>query len=232
MSGDFDFDLGRRVGEEGRVDDRRSEFDLAGGAQVEAGDFDLVAAFVRSLAGVIEEIEGAATQVNSSAAPVAEVPPGVVTVTCRGPAMQLGAVTLIWVAVSSVIVAALGPKWTASAPERLVPAIVTVSPPPSGPLVGLTAETVGAGTQVYSSAGLVVEVPPAVVTVRWTAPSAQAGAVALIWVAVSSVIVAELDPNSTAVCVFEVGAGDRTVFPPAVGPLLGSIAETLGGEGT
>ena len=46
----------------------------------------------------------------------------------------------------TVMVAALEPKSTAVAPERLVPLMVTLVPPPVGPLVGLIEVTVGAGT--------------------------------------------------------------------------------------
>ena len=45
-----------------------------------------------------------------------------------------------------MIVAALDPKSTALAPPRLVPVMVTLVPPPVGPLVGLIEVTVGAAT--------------------------------------------------------------------------------------
>ena len=47
---------------------------------------------------------------------------------------------------------------------------VTVVPPATGPALGLTAVTVGAGMKVKSSALEVAEVPPAVVTVTSTVP--------------------------------------------------------------
>ena len=73
---------------------------------------------------------------NSSAGEVAEVPPGVVTVTSTVP-LPAGEVAVIEVAESAVIVAAFDPKSTALAPSRLVPVMVTLVPPPVGPLVGL-----------------------------------------------------------------------------------------------
>ena len=41
------------------------------------------------------------------------------------------------------LVAALAPKWTAVAPVRFVPVIVTRVPPATGPKAGLTAVTEG-----------------------------------------------------------------------------------------
>ena len=56
-----------------------------------------------------------------------------------------GVVTVITVLLSAVIEPAVPPKLTLVAPDRLVPVIVTVVPPASGPLVGETLEIVGAG---------------------------------------------------------------------------------------
>jgi hypothetical protein len=76
----------------------------------------------------------------------AEVPAGVVTVTLTAPvASAAGLVTVILVALSEEMVAAALPKWTAVAPARLVPLMVTVVPPVSGPLLGLTPLTAGGG---------------------------------------------------------------------------------------
>ena len=82
---------------------------------------------------------------NWSDGEVAEVPPTVVTVTSTVP-VPAGEVAVIEVAESAVIVAALDPKSTALAPPRLVPVMVTLVPPPVGPLVGLIEVTVGAAT--------------------------------------------------------------------------------------
>jgi hypothetical protein len=58
------------------------------------------------------------------------------------------------------------PKFTAVAPARFVPVIVTDVPPVKNPVAGLTPVTAGAGT-VYVNWSLddVAEVPPAVTTV-------------------------------------------------------------------
>ena len=81
----------------------------------------------------------------SSAAEVALWPPGVLTVTSTVPE-PAGEVAVTCVADSALsAVAALAPNLTSLAPVRFVPVIVTVVPPPAGPLVGETFVTVGAG---------------------------------------------------------------------------------------
>ena len=81
---------------------------------------------------------------NWSEALVAEVPPGVVTVTSTVPAAPAGAVAVMEVVLLTVkVVAAVAPKATAVAPVKLVPVTVTEVPPATGPEVGLTAVTVG-----------------------------------------------------------------------------------------
>ena len=83
---------------------------------------------------------------NWSAALVALVPPTVVMRTSTVP-VPAGAVAVICVALLTVKpVAAVAPKVTAVAPEKLVPVTVTVVPPLVGPLVGEMEVTVGAGT--------------------------------------------------------------------------------------
>ena len=73
---------------------------------------------------------------NWSAADVAEVPPGVVTVTSTVPA-PAGEVAVIEVAeLTTKLVALVTPNFTAVAPVRLVPVIVTDVPPVVGPEVG------------------------------------------------------------------------------------------------
>ncbi len=68
-----------------------------------------------------------------------------VTVTSTVPALALGEVAVIEVALSAVMVPAEAPKLTVVAPLRLVPVMVTLVPPAVGPDDGLTPETVGAG---------------------------------------------------------------------------------------
>ena len=67
------------------------------------------------------------------------VPPGPVTVTSTVPAAPAGAVAVMEVALLTVKVeAAVVPNFTAVAPVKLVPVIVTEVPPVVGPEVGLT----------------------------------------------------------------------------------------------
>jgi hypothetical protein len=94
--------------------------------------------------GVTEETVGAATYVNWSAADVADVPTGVVTVTSTVPGDPAGLIAVIVVdEVTRKLVEAVEPKVTPVAPVRLAPVIVTELPPAAMPAVGLIAVTVG-----------------------------------------------------------------------------------------
>ena len=89
-------------------------------------------------------------------------------------------------------VAALAPNFTAVAPVKLVPVIVTELPPAAGPWVGFSAVTVGAVDDRVIGDSLPVPavglVPAGVVTVMSTVvPAVPAGAVAVIVVALSTV---------------------------------------------
>jgi len=72
-----------------------------------------------------------------SAAEVADVPEGVVTVTSTIPAAWTGLVAVIEVALTTITpVAAVLPNFTAVAPVKLVPEIVTEVPPAIEPDAG------------------------------------------------------------------------------------------------
>ena len=84
---------------------------------------------------------------NWSAADVADVPPAVVTVTSTVPVAPAGEVAVMDVAELTVNpVALVAPNFTAVAPVKLVPVMVTVVPPPEGPDVGAIEVTVGGPT--------------------------------------------------------------------------------------
>jgi hypothetical protein len=88
---------------------------------------------------------GANRYVNWSSDEVALVPLGVFTVMSTAP-LPAGEVAVIWVGLSTVNeVAGLPPKFTAEAPVKLLPPIVTLVPPAAGPELGLTLVTAGAG---------------------------------------------------------------------------------------
>jgi hypothetical protein len=104
---------------------------------------------------------------NRSAEVVAEVPPGVVTVTFTAPGfITNGLITTIWLAVSLMrpVTAAI-PKATAVAFARFVPVMVTMVPPEIGPDAGLTLVTAGTPRYVNWAPGELGEVPVGVVTV-------------------------------------------------------------------
>ncbi len=83
----------------------------------------------------------------SSADEVADVPPGVVTVTFTVPALSAGLVAVICVAELTVALPLLvAPKTTVAPEMNPVPVIVTDVPPAVDPVFGLTLETVGTAT--------------------------------------------------------------------------------------
>jgi hypothetical protein len=88
---------------------------------------------------------GGTVYVNWSAALVALVPPGVVTVTSTVPIVPAGAVAVMLVGLLTVKVAAVAPKSTAVAPANPLPPTVTDVVPVLGPEVGLRPVTVGVG---------------------------------------------------------------------------------------
>ena len=70
--------------------------------------------------------------------------------------------------------------------------------------------------------------PPGVVTVTSTVPL-PAGAVAVIWVALTTVtLVALVAPNLTAVAPVKLVPVIVTTVPPAVGPAVGLMVVTVG----
>ena len=94
------------------------------------------------------------------------------TVTSTVP-VPAGVVAVMVVSLATeYVVADIAPKFTADAPVKFVPVMVTEAPPVLGPETGLTSVTVGAGggTYVKWSFALVALVPLPVVTVTSTVP--------------------------------------------------------------
>ena len=75
------------------------------------------------------------------------MPPGVVTVMSTVP-LPAGDIAVMDVAETNKNDAALVPNFTAMAPVKPLPVMVTVVPPASGPLVGLTLVTIGPAVAV------------------------------------------------------------------------------------
>ncbi len=174
---------------------------------------------------------------NWSPAPIAEVPPGVVTVTSTAPAACAGAVAVIWVAESTVKVdALLVPNFTPDAaqlgavPEKSVPVITTEVPPAVEPSTGLTPVTVGVGVYVNRSPAPAAEVPDPFVAVMSTVVfTVPAGAVAVIDVAEFTVkLVAFVTPNFTAVIAEKLVPAIATDVPPPGTPATGVTDVTVG----
>ena len=166
---------------------------------------------------------------NWSAALVELVWPLPVTVTSTVPE-PAGLVAVIDVALFTVTpVAAVEPNATVSPDAKPVPVMVTVVPPATGPLVGLTALTATGGTYVNVSAELVELVCPPLVTVTSTVPE-PAGLVAVIDVALFTVTpVAAVPPNATVAPDAKPVPEMVTGVPPAAGPLAGLTPDTVGG---
>jgi hypothetical protein len=167
---------------------------------------------------------------NRSADDVAEVPPGVVTVTFTAPALvTAGLTTTIWLAVLLIrLVTAAVPKFTAVAPARFVPVIVTNVPPVTGPTVGLRPVTTGAATYVNLSAGDVADFPVGVVTVTSTVPVPE-GLGAVMVVALTTITpVAWFEPKLTAVAPVNPVPVIVTSVPPNKGPADGLTPVIVG----
>jgi hypothetical protein len=108
--------------------------------------------FRYTIVGVRPVIVGAATYMNWSAAEVADVPSGVVTVTSTGPGELAGLVVLIILSLTiTTLVAEVFPKFTAFAPVKPVPVMITAVPPDVEPDTGVMPVIVGAGavTRMY-----------------------------------------------------------------------------------
>lgn len=153
-----------------------------------------------------------------------EVPLRVVTVTWGEPAVEAGAAAVIEPSELTMNqLAATVPNETPVAPVKLLPRIVTTLPPAAEPVVGVSAETAGAGAAVTVnwSALEVDEVPAVVVTVIWIVPAVSGGAVAVICVSESTVNdVATVVPNLTAVAPVKPLPVMPTIAPPAEVPVL------------
>lgn len=183
----------------------------------------VVAPAIGPVAGEILEIVGVATYVY--APELVTLPPAPVTITLTTPEEPLAGVnTVIDVALELTIdVPAAPPKVTEVVPVRLVPEIVTVVPPATGPNTGDNEVIVGASTNV--NAPELVAVPPAPVITTFTAPAVLAGVSTVIEVALELTIVdPAVPPNVTEDVAVRFVPVIVTVVPPAVGPAANPVA--------
>ena len=167
---------------------------------------------------------------------MAEMPPGVVTVTSVVPTAPDGDVTVMEVPapLTTTPVPGLAPKSTAVAPARFVPVTVTELPPVVVPVRGANPVTVGKPKYVKESAALVALVPSGVTTVTSTVPADSAGEVTVREVPppLTTTPVPGVTPKSTAVAPVKLVPVTVTVVPPAMGPPVGLPLVTLGGGWT
>jgi hypothetical protein len=118
---------------------------------------------------------------------------------------------------------------TPGATTKPVPVMVTTTPPPMGPMVGVIPVTTGMGEYVKRSAFEIAEVPPEVVTVTSTDPADPAGALAVMEVAEFTVKeVAAVVPKVTAVAPVKPVPVMVTTAAPVIGPDEGAMAVTAG----
>ena len=174
-------------------------------------------------AGETLDINGAATYVN--APELVTLPPEPVTITLTTPDEPLaGVTTVIDVALELKIeVPAVPPNVTEVVPVKLVPEIVTVVPPATGPNTGDNEVIVGASTKVNPP--LLVAVPPAPVITTSTAPAVLAGVTTVIEVALElTIVVPAVPPNVTEDVAVKLVPVIVTVVPPAVGPDANPVA--------
>jgi len=134
---------------------------------------------------------------------------------------------------SAVTVPAVPPKVTLTFSLKLpkfVPVMVTLCPPLVGPESGEMLVTVGAPMLANVYAPLSVSEPPRVVTATSTAPAACPGVLTVNDVGVLEMRPASAPPNVTEM-VPEVPKPlplMTTVWPPAIGPSLGTMLLMLG----
>jgi hypothetical protein len=155
-------------------------------------------------------------------------PPGVVTVTDTLPAA--------WALVTAVIVdpvttvkdfAVVGPNVTEVAPVKWMPVMVTVVPPVAGPPGGVTPVTFGLVMKV--NADPLENGPPAAANATATGPPVWAGVFTVSFVGpVTWTVVPGVPPKVTAAVPVRLVPLIVTTVPPAVGPLVGEIVETVG----
>jgi hypothetical protein len=128
---------------------------------------------------------------------------------------------------TETFVADAPPNATVAPAAKLVPVMVTAVPPAVGPLLGLTAVTVGWPMYVKPPGRLPLS--PPLVTVTVTGPALPVGVVAVIVVLLTTTtFVAEALPKVTLAPEAKFVPVMVTDVPPLVGPLFGLTLVTVG----
>jgi len=153
-----------------------------------------------------------------------------VTTTSTAPAAWAGVVTVIVVGLTTFTPVPADPSKVTAAPgTNPVPEMVTGVPPAVGPAVGTMPDTVGGAIYVNP----LVRVPYRVsglVTTTSTAPAAWAGVVAVIVVGLTTFTLVPAVPSKVTVAPATNPVPEMvTGVPPAVGPLAGTMPDTVGG---
>jgi len=135
--------------------------------------------------------------------------------------------------VTVTFVADVPPKVTVAPETKLVPEMVTEVPPATGPELGVTLDTVGAGpgggVEYVKPFERVPLWPSVFVTTTLTAPAAWAGVTEVIVVLfVTETFVAATPPKETVAPDTKPVPVIVTDVPPFVVPLFGEIADTVG----
>jgi len=169
--------------------------------------------------------------VNSAAGLAALCLPATLAFTFTAPAPLCAGDTAVQVVIEEQLAETVfAPNWIfVPAPiANPVPVIVTLVPPVTEPLFGLTSVIVGASNWKRSAPTLAL-VPFGVVTVTCTEPELEAGETAVIDVAEFTVTEAALvDPKSTDVAPVNPVPVIVTLVPPAAGPAFGETFLTFG----
>ena len=155
------------------------------------------------------------------------VPTGVVTLTSLLPAVPTSGVAVICKSLSTVKLCTAAPIETAVAPRKLVPVIVTGTPPDSGPYAGFIPVTVGVVSYVYRP--MPTPVPPGVTTLTFAGPAVPAPVSAVIVVLFTTLKLVTAPPTDTAVAPRNPVPVMVTEVSPPMLPYTGVILVTVGG---
>lgn len=184
---------------------------------------------IKPVTGVTADMVGGGTvYVNalfSVAGPVAKF-----TTTLTRPAACAGVTAVIWVEDTSVTpVAGVPPTETLVGAVKFAPVIVIVVPPVASPVAGDTLVIDGLGAIYVKAPALVADCASGLVTTTSVSPAACAGAVAVMEVGLATVtFVANVPPTRTVAPATKFVPLIVSTVPPAVGPLTGETALTVG----